>query len=89
MAAHRPVAGGEVAAGGQGVGVFGSQDTFPGGQGLLVQGDRVLVAAHRPVADGEVAAGGQGVGVLGSQDTFPAGQGLLVQGDRVLAAHPW
>ncbi len=39
-----------------GVGVVGAEEAFPGGQGLLVQGDRLGGAARFLVGGGEVAA---------------------------------
>ena len=56
-----------------------AQDAFAVGQGLLVQGDRLVGAARGLVGEGEVVARGQGIGVVRAQDAFAGGQGLLVQ----------
>src|SRR3954447_6690909 len=61
---------GEVGAGGEGVGVFGSRDAFADGQegGELVAGGCPIPSL--PGVVGEVGACGEGFGVFGSQDAF-------------------
>ena len=70
------------------MGVVWAQDAFAGGQGLFVQGDRLIEAPRVPVGDGEVVPRLQDVGVVRAQDAFAGGQSLFVQGARLIEA-PW
>ena len=78
-----PGPGGEVGAGGQGVGVLGAGDPLADGQqrGVLVAGPGRI--PRLPGPGGEVGAGGQGVGVLGA-----VGGVLLVRGGDLLEQVP-
>jgi hypothetical protein len=64
------VGGGEVVAGGQGVGVGLTQNLLTVGQGPLEQRDGLGQPAGGPVGGGQVVAGGQGVGVGPTQNLF-------------------
>jgi hypothetical protein len=63
--------------------VVGARDAFPVGQGLLVQGDRLVGAARVLVGDGEMAARFQGVGVIGAQCLFLVSQQPLADHDAL------
>ena len=63
-----------------------AQDAFAGGQGLLVQGDRLIEAARVPVGDGEVVARGQGVGMVRAPDAFLVSYQPLVEHDGLRRA---
>jgi hypothetical protein len=79
-----PVGGGEVVAGGQGVGVGVAQDPLAVGEGALVQRDGLVQPPGGLVGAGEVVAGGQGVGVGVAQDPLAVGEGALVQRDGLV-----
>ena len=73
------VGGGEVVAGGQGVGVVGAEDPLAVGEGAArSSGIASVQPARRLVGGGEVVAGGQGVGVVGAEHPLAVGEGLLV-----------
>ena len=71
--AHLKVHACEVVAGGQGVGVVGSEDSFAVGE---VSWCRVMASGEtprRPIGLSEVVAGSQSVRVVGSEDSFAVG----------------
>ena len=76
--------GGEVVAGGQGVGVGVAEHPLAVGEGALVQRDGLIQPPGRLVGDGEVVAGGQGVGVGVAQQPLAVGEGALVQRDGLV-----
>ena len=63
--------------------VVRAQHPLPGGQGLLVQRDRLRGPARILVGESEVVPRGQGVRVVRAQHPLEGGQGLLVQRDRL------
>ncbi len=80
---HRPVGVGQVAPGGQRVGVVRAEHPLPVGQGLDVQRHGVLGPPGRVQRGGQAAPGGGGHRVVLAQDQLLVGQRPPVHGDRV------
>ena len=58
--------------------MIGAQHSFPAGQGLLEQRDRLGGPARRQIGGGEVASGVQGAGMVDAQQPLSFGQVQLV-----------
>ena len=76
----------EQVAGGQGVGVVGSQDPQPGVEDLAELGLGIRGPALARQRGGDVVPGGQGVRVVGSQDPQRGVEDLAELGLRVRMA---
>ena len=70
-----------VSSGGPGIEVIGAQYSFPVGQSLLEERDRLAGSAAIPVGGSEVGPGVQGAGMVRSQQPLPPLQVQLVQPD--------
>ena len=74
-------AGGEVVAGGQGVGVIGAQHPLLSARSRSTRCSPRAVGPP-PIGPGEVVAGGQGVGVIGAQHPLTVGEDGGAHADR-------
>ena len=75
---------GEVRRGVEGCRVVVAEDTAGAGEGVLVEGVRLLVLTQPAEVVGEVGGGAQGVGVVVTQHAPVAVEGVLVEGAGVL-----
>jgi hypothetical protein len=78
-----PIGGGKVAAGVQGAGMVGAQQSLSYRQVQLVQLDRLGGPPCVLVGAGEIVLRGEGLGITGAKRALPHGQDLLEQRDRL------
>jgi hypothetical protein len=68
-----PGPGGDLVAGGEGVGVVGAKHPLPDDQHLPEQPQRLAGVTGLPGQDGDIVAGDEGVGVVGAERVLEAG----------------